>query len=346
MAAGVLGIIKLASPHRRQEPDAGEPRVAVPPPAPPRILVFTPPTDQKNLLETNSLAVYMPTASGRAESAGFGSVRTGASGWASFHEGVDIAPVRRDAKGLPLDEVRAMADGEVAYVNRIAGNSNYGRYALIRHEEDTGHFFTLYAHMEEVFVVAGTPVSGGRRIGRMGHSPDIPVARSHVHVEICLMLNTEFERWYRARKEKPDHGNFHGRNFVSLSPLLPFILQAQGRPFRIADALKCTPVAFQLVLRTPACPNYFWDNPSLWEGPARCGGDVLLAVSESGVILRGRPATAEESAILRGKKWAVWSADASVLGRNGRRLVTRSGSGWVLGRAGQEWLEIVLYGAH
>ncbi|MDQ6861282.1 MAG: M23 family peptidase, partial [Verrucomicrobiota bacterium] len=38
-----------------------------------------------------------------------------------FHEGIDIRPLRRDAAGEPLDPVRAIADGAVAYVNNVPG---------------------------------------------------------------------------------------------------------------------------------------------------------------------------------------------------------------------------------
>ena len=42
----------------------------------------------------------------------------GGTVYTRFHEGMDIRPVRRDARGEPLDEVRAIAGGTVVYVNR------------------------------------------------------------------------------------------------------------------------------------------------------------------------------------------------------------------------------------
>ncbi|MGZ5021195.1 MAG: M23 family metallopeptidase, partial [Chthoniobacterales bacterium] len=53
-----------------------------------------------------------------------------------FHEGIDIKPMHRDANGEPLDEVRAIADGTVVYVNTVAGYSNYGRYIVVEHRFD------------------------------------------------------------------------------------------------------------------------------------------------------------------------------------------------------------------
>src|SRR5215468_8792472 len=50
-----------------------------------------------------------------------------------FHEGIDIRSVHRDPNGEPLDEVRAVADGQVVHVSVVAGYSNYGKYIVIEH---------------------------------------------------------------------------------------------------------------------------------------------------------------------------------------------------------------------
>src|SRR5438132_14431611 len=43
-----------------------------------------------------------------------------------FHEGIDVKPLRRDARDEPLDAVRAIADGKVVHTNVVPGYSNYG----------------------------------------------------------------------------------------------------------------------------------------------------------------------------------------------------------------------------
>src|SRR5689334_5390138 len=63
-----------------------------------------------------------------------------------FHEGMDIRPMRRYAAGEPLDEVRAMADGEVVYTSERAGDSNYGRYVVVEHRWGGCPYYSLYAH--------------------------------------------------------------------------------------------------------------------------------------------------------------------------------------------------------
>src|SRR5881628_1983081 len=50
-----------------------------------------------------------------------------------FHEGIDIRPMQRDARGEPLDEVRAIASGKVVHTSLVPGYSNYGKYVVIEH---------------------------------------------------------------------------------------------------------------------------------------------------------------------------------------------------------------------
>ena len=60
-----------------------------------------------------------------------------------FHEGIDIRSVHRDANGEPLDEVRAIADGDVVHVNPVPGYSNYGKYIVIEHRWDGSKYYSL-----------------------------------------------------------------------------------------------------------------------------------------------------------------------------------------------------------
>ena len=65
-----------------------------------------------------------------------------------FHEGIDIRSVHRDATGEPLDEVRAIADGEVVHVSLVPGYSNYGKYIVIEHRWDGSNYYSLYGHLQ------------------------------------------------------------------------------------------------------------------------------------------------------------------------------------------------------
>ncbi len=332
-------------------------RATPPPPAPSAVLAepdslrrLTFPTDRQAADDWDAPDTFQPTASGRPESALFGSIR---SQWVgrrlrpSFHEGMDIAPQARDARGWALDSVRAAADGTVAYVNRAGGNSNYGKYIVLAHPSTIGELYTLSAHLAEIApgLRAGQPVRAGEVLGRMGHTSSalIPPARAHLHFEIALMANARFDRWYRARKLKPDHGNFHGHNLIGMDPLAVYRGQQEDPDFTFLEHLAAIPRAFELVLATARLPDFFRRYPRLWAGAPFSGRGVVLAASENGLPLGGWNAGDAELAELGKQPWRVRKVDADILGRNGCRLVVRRDGNWTLGPAGERWLEILAY---
>jgi peptidoglycan LD-endopeptidase LytH len=308
---------------------------------------FVFPTDQTQLLD--SVTAFQPTASGNPESGTYGSVRTAKNGkglLSSFHEGIDIAATRRE-HGRPQDMVRAVADGVVGYVNRVGGNSNYGIYVVLLHNDPVGEVYTLYAHLAEVpkTLRAGQPVTAGETIGQMGNtsSAGIPMERAHLHFEIGLINNQRFASWYRAQKLKPDHGNFHGRNFLGVDPLKFIAHRMQDPSLDFRAHLASLPPAFEIVLAARKQPDFFHRYPSLWTGPAFDGSPMVLACSENGMPMSGRCSTASERQALGKLKCIVLSADEAVLGRNGAHLLSKTSNGWKLGRKGDEWLEILTY---
>jgi hypothetical protein len=310
--------------------------------------LFGPPTPQRKWKERDNPKVYMPTGSGRVISASYGSVRTRSSGRASFHEGVDIAPVEWE-RGRAKDSIFAVSDGEVAYINRVGGNSSYGIYVLVKHEHDVGPVYTLYAHMASVTsgLSAGDPISRGDTLGVMGHTSTlgIPRQRSHLHFELCMMLNPDFRYWYRSKKLIPDHNRYHGFNLVGLNPhfLLEQLHDRDEAPFLFSQAIEQTETAWTLAVASSRRPNYFRLYPDLWEGDTRLEGALVLEVSESGVILSGRKATATEKAELGSGKTKVLSVNTEALGRNGTRHISKSNGTWRLASNGDRWLEILMY---
>ncbi len=331
-------------------PAPGAPGTPAPAPPGPAPWQAAWPTPQTNLADTASGSVYMPTASGRVASALFGSVRTvkrGRALVASFHEGVDIAPVRRRRGGSPDDAVFAAGDGRVGYVNRVAGNSSYGIYVVLLHDDPVGEVFTLYAHLASVpaGLRAGTRVAAGDPVGVMGHTSTlgIPVRRGHLHFELGLVANTRFPQWFRAQRLKPDHGVFNGRNLLGLDPQGLFRRVAAGEPYSLREQLAGTPTAFEVLVRTRRPIDLFLRYPALWRGPGEPGGAIVLGVSEGGVPLSGRRAGASEAGRMGKRNAVVLRVAEDVLGRNGRRLVVRDGAGWRLGPNGERWLEILTY---
>lgn len=132
-----------------------------------------------------------------------------------FHEGIDIKPMQRDAKGEPLDEVRAIADGKVVYVNLVPGYSNYGKYIVVEHRWGGANYYSLYGHLASAAVQSGARVARGETLGTMGYTGEgLDRARAHLHLELNLLLSRRFEAWYDANvKTDPNrHGIYNGIN--------------------------------------------------------------------------------------------------------------------------------------
>ena len=308
-------------------------------------LQLTFPTPQTRLEEADNPKVFMPTASGRVVSAHYGSTRTRGNG-AAFHEGIDIAPMERDSKGRALDPVFAVADGRVGYINRRAGNSSYGIYVVLMHDDRCGEYYTLYAHLASVpdSLQAGDGVARGTEIGRMGNSSTqgIPVQRSHLHFEFGTMLNSRFDRWLRKNKMTATHGVYHGWNLAGLNPQELVAFMKDGANFVFQTCILDTPVAFRLVVKADKRPDYYYRYPVLWEGSDPSGA-MVMEVSEGGVPLRARAAAPEEAARLGKYNSRVLEAFPEVLGRNGKKLVVPKGDRWITGSNANQWLDILLY---
>ncbi len=131
-----------------------------------------------------------------------------------FHEGLDIKPTKRDKHGNPLDEIRAIASGEVVYVNKLSGGSDYGKYLVIKHDWGYGPFFSLYAHLSQVDVELDQRVLGGFPIGKMGFTgAGLNRTRAHLHLELCMLSTENFTDWLGA---KTPRGSYDGRNLIGL----------------------------------------------------------------------------------------------------------------------------------
>lgn len=130
-----------------------------------------------------------------------------------FHRGLDIAPIRALESGarvivhfsdcatgreypseepawIPDDEIFAVLDGVVVEVNRDPDASDFGLFVAVRHEVAASHFFTLYAHLDELAVSEGETVAAGVRLGKMGQTSRSADARAwmavapHLHIEV------------------------------------------------------------------------------------------------------------------------------------------------------------------
>ncbi|MDI6739661.1 MAG: peptidoglycan DD-metalloendopeptidase family protein [Candidatus Edwardsbacteria bacterium] len=79
-----------------------------------------------------------------------------------------------DIMSHPGAQVRAVANGTVAYAERFLG---YGNVILVDHQSG---FYTLYGNLSEMLVVTGSPVANNQVIGTVGGSVDGPI----LHFEV------------------------------------------------------------------------------------------------------------------------------------------------------------------
>ena len=165
-----------------------------------------------------------------------------------FHEGVDIAPVKRDSGGRPLDEVRAITTGVVAYANKTAGNSNYGKYVVVEHNFGYGPIFSLYAHLSGVSVNPGQRVLGGAKLGMMGYTgAGISRTRSHVHLEFGFLLSLRFDDWHHKLYGSQNHHGIHnGMNMVGIDIASLYLAHQENPELSVLDFLSREPVYYKV----------------------------------------------------------------------------------------------------
>ena len=211
-----------------------------------------------------------------------------------FHEGVDIRPLYRDARGEPLDTVRAIGDGEVVYVNTAERRSSYGKYVVVEHWWSGSPFYSLYAHLGRVEVEAGERVAQGDRLGRIGYTgPGLDRRRAHLHFEINLLLNRQFPAWYQAhyRRDDPNHhGLFNGINLAGLDVAALYLALHENPSLTIKAFLREQPAAFKVVVPNEGVPDLFVRHPWLLEPPSeRDPVGWTIHFAQSGLPLYAEP---------------------------------------------------------
>lgn len=208
-----------------------------------------------------------------------------------FHEGIDIRPMRRDERGEPLDEVRAIAAGTVAYVNLVPGYSNYGRYVVVEHRWDGASYYSLYGHLASVTVRAGSRVDRGEQLGIMGYTGEgLDQARAHVHLELNLLLSRRFDSWYGhfIKTEPNHHGMYNGLNLAGIDIARLYLALRKQPALTIPQFLEDEEAFYKVTL--PATKNFELPKRYPWlirgnaEGSAAAAWEVSF--NRAGVPLR------------------------------------------------------------
>ena len=240
-------------------------------------LVYKLPTDNDALYRGENEAYYMycdrwfegkQTQPWEAGTFGFTRnalrVHDGRIFFTKLHEGIDIKPIRRDANAEPLDDVRPIAPGIVAYTSSSPGASNYGRYVVIAHETKEGTIYSLYAHLKKVSCEVGRRVAYNDTIGTLGYSGDgINKVRAHCHLEICLMVHSEFHRFCPSTNK---HGLFHGHNLIGINAADVLLSCKDGKSFSIKQYFNTLTEHYRVRVPRHCTPDILLRHPFLYKG--------------------------------------------------------------------------------
>ena len=230
----------------------------------------------------------------------YGFVRTptivkGATIYKRFHEGIDIRPTRRDARGRPVDPVMSVDYGIVRHVNAVSGNSNYGKYIVIEHTWDGTPFYSLYAHLRTTNVQIGQRVAAGEMIGKMGWTGrGINLERAHLHFEINMLASSNFNGWHALNFNGAanKHGIYNGFNLFGIDVVGLYQAIRRNPSMTISRFLRSQPWYFKVQM--PASENLQIVKRYPWLVESRPEGRVAsweIAFTKTGLPISARPSS-------------------------------------------------------
>lgn len=297
------------------------------------------PTPNRAWAEGKPIDAYIQHAgSGDAQSGTFGGVRSGGH---QFHEGLDIKCISRDRRGEPLDDVYAALDGVVRHINSSAGDSNYGRYIVLEHPEQTPAVYTLYAHLSRIApgLHVGDRVKHGQVIATMGHSSDrlIPRDRAHLHFEIGVMVSKNFQAWYDRKGfgSRNDQNIWNGMNLMGIDPLIVFDGWRAGKINTMQDVFTQMTPAVRIRIATHRYPDFVSRYPSLVTKPLPLGpvSGWEITFNWTGIPYAWTPLAPLEIAGLPNEQPRIEEANAELERRErSKTLVVSRRGGWIPGK--------------
>jgi len=201
-----------------------------------------------------------------------------------FHEGIDIAPIKRDRSGNPLDLVSSIADGRVVHVSSIAGRSNYGKYVVVEHDWENSRIYSLYAHLAEITCQPGDPVRAGSSLARMGYTgAGIDRTRAHLHLELAMLMSRRFDDWQKAFGGGINHhGAFNGMNLTG-TDVARFFLEHKANPeLSFSQFVSSTPVYFKVAVPANGVPDFVARHPWILVGNSSGASSWEISFSATG----------------------------------------------------------------
>lgn len=260
-----------------------------------------------------------------------------------FHEGIDIRCLHRNARGEPLDEVRAIANGKVVHTNLVPGYSNYGKYIVIEHRWDGCAYYSLYGHLRAIAVQPGDQVNRGQPIGTMGYTgTGLNQARAHLHLELNLMLNHNFEAWYGAqfKKEPNRNGIYNGLNLDGLDIARLYLALPKNPALTIPKFLANEEVFYKAAL--PQSANFELPKAYPWMLASKPGPNIkswIVSFTRSSLPIKIEPSDKqiEQAQLIYIKESPI---DYSLLTQ---RQISGRGSKAHFAESGQRLMQLLVY---
>ncbi len=258
-----------------------------------------------------------------------------------FHEGIDIQPVERDKNDEPLDIIRAISHGTVAYICPLTGRSNYGKYIVIEHDWGYGKFYSLYAHLAKITIAVGEKVAPGSPIAVMGYTGSgLNRTRAHVHLELNMIIQSRFSKWHDQSFNTPNyHGAFNGLNLTGIDIAGLYAAHARNPKITIPQFLAATDTYFKVTVprdgSIEVMDNYPWLARNM--GSARGRPSWEISFDSGGVPLAVSPSRTTVAA-----PTLTWVQSSDVSHRyNTRGLLSGSGRAATLAGTGLNYIRLI-----
>ena len=260
-------------------------------------------------------------------------IHTGKIVCTKLHEGIDVKPIRRDAAGEPLDTVRPIAPGIVAYTSNAPGASNYGRYVVIAHQVPEGTIYSLYAHLSSISCEVGQHVGYEDSLGKLGYSGvGLNRVRAHCHLELCLMVHSEFHKFCPSNNK---HGLFNGHNLIGINAADVLKHCQNGTAFSLSHYLSTLSEHYRVRVPREKTVDILKRHPFLYKGSWGSDSPSLdISFTAEGIPLAIYPADAEvtEPTIIRCKPMPVYQNECTagrLAGKSTTAHLTASGKTFI-----------------
>lgn len=258
------------------------------------------------------------------------------------HEGLDIAPMARDAQGEPVDSVVAVSRGTVAYVNTGVGASSYGKYVVVEHDWSDSPVYSLYAHLADVVVTEGQSVATGQPLGRMGYTGrGLGRGRAHVHLEIGFMVNRNEPLWFAENVGANDlHGLFFGTNIAGVDPAGLYLALQEDPGLTFPEYVRSLDEGYVVDLpgRQPLdlIERYPWLGADAAQADPADVPAWRIAFTQEGAPIRVEIGDEDvDRAVVEGVSLGIWLSDGST-----NRMLHRRGISYEPARRGYSYFAL------